>query len=68
MSSTSERCRGHQRLRVLIEFALREGWVVRRMPTGQLKLVKPGLPPIFTRSTTNDYRASQKRHQAERRQ
>lgn len=59
MSSASERCRGHQQFLVLIEFALREGWHVRRTPAGQLKLVKPGLPPIFTRSTVSDDQASQ---------
>ncbi|OPE38091.1 hypothetical protein IPC881_07120 [Pseudomonas aeruginosa] len=58
MSSISKRRRGHQRLLVLIEFALREGWDVRRTPAGQLKLVKPGLPPIFTRSTASDLRAT----------
>ncbi|UVO20021.1 MULTISPECIES: hypothetical protein [Pseudomonadaceae] len=59
MSSTFERCRGHQRFLALIEFALREGWHVRRTPAGQLKLVKPGLPPIFTRSPVSDEQASQ---------
>lgn len=59
MSSASERCRGHQRFLALIEFALREGWDVRRTPAGQLKFVKPGLPPIFTRSTASDLPASQ---------
>ncbi len=59
MSSTSEHCRGRQRLLALIEFALREDWDVRCTPAGQLKLVKPGLPPIFTRSTTSDLPASQ---------
>jgi hypothetical protein len=59
MSSTFERCRGHQRFLALIEFALREGWHVRRTPAGQLKLVKPGLPPILTRSTVSDVQVSQ---------
>lgn len=59
MSSTSERCRDHPRFLVLIEFALREGWDVRRTPAGQLKLVKPGLPPILTRSTASDLRTNQ---------
>lgn len=56
MSSTSERCRDHLRLLALIEFALCEGWHVGRTPAGQLTLVKPGLPPIFTRSTASDAR------------
>jgi hypothetical protein len=54
MSSTSERCREASRFLALIEFALREGWDVRRTAAGQLKLVKPGLPPIFTRSPVSD--------------
>ncbi|MBA1201050.1 hypothetical protein IPC1287_30745 [Pseudomonas aeruginosa] len=58
MSSTSEHCRDHPRFLALIEFALREGWRVRRTPAGQLKLVKPDLPPIFTRSLVSDDRAS----------
>ncbi|RRW33144.1 type II toxin-antitoxin system HicA family toxin [Ectopseudomonas oleovorans] len=58
MSSTPERCREDPRFLALIEFALREGWDVRRTPAGQLKLVKPGLPPIFTRSLVSDDRAS----------
>lgn len=59
MSSTSERCREDPRFLALIEFALREGWSVRWTPAGQLKLLKPGLPPIFTCSTVSDRRASQ---------
>lgn len=59
MSSTAERCRDHPRLLALIEFAQREGWHVRRTPAGQLKLVKPGLPPIFTRSTAISQRVGQ---------
>lgn len=59
MSITSERSREDLRFLALIEFALREGWDVRRTAAGQLKLVKPGLPPIFTRSTASDVRANQ---------
>ncbi|MGE6688991.1 type II toxin-antitoxin system HicA family toxin [Stutzerimonas stutzeri] len=59
MSSAYELCRGHKRLLPLIEFALGEGWEVRRTPGGHLKFVKPGLPPIFTSSTASDHRASQ---------
>lgn len=59
MSSTSERCRDHPRFLALIEFARCEGWHVRHTPAGQLKLVKPSMPPIFTRSTASDLRASQ---------
>lgn len=59
MSSTTERCTDHPRLLALIEFALREGWNVSRTPSGQLKLMKPGLPPIFTRSPASILRPSQ---------
>jgi hypothetical protein len=41
----------HHRLRLLIELALKEGWIVCSLDGGGLKLVKPGLPPIFTRAT-----------------
>lgn len=59
MSSVHELCRGHKRLLPLIEFALSEGWEVRRTQGGHLKFVKSGLPPIFTSSTASDHRASQ---------
>ncbi|MDR0576494.1 MAG: hypothetical protein LBI87_02905 [Candidatus Accumulibacter sp.] len=39
------------RLRPLIELALNEGWIVCSLNDGGLKLVKRGLPPIFTRAT-----------------
>ncbi|MDG9757881.1 type II toxin-antitoxin system HicA family toxin [Pseudomonas chengduensis] len=57
MPSAYELCRDHKRLLPLIEFALREGWEVRGTKGGQLKLVKPGLPPIFTSSTASSHRA-----------
>ncbi|UPQ81350.1 type II toxin-antitoxin system HicA family toxin [Pseudomonas knackmussii] len=60
MSSAYELCHGHKRLLLLIEFALGEGWEVHRTPGGQLKFVKPSLPPIFTGSTARDHRACQK--------
>ena len=41
----------HHRLRSLIEPALEEGWIVRSLDGGGLKLVKRGLLPIFTRAT-----------------
>lgn len=59
MSSAHELCRGHKRLLPLIEFALSEGWEVRRIQGEHLKFVKSGLPPIFTSSTASDHRASQ---------
>jgi hypothetical protein len=39
------------RLRPLLELALNEGWIVCSLNDGELKLVKPGLSPIFTRAT-----------------
>ena len=39
------------RLRPLIELALNEGWIVCSLDDGGLKLVKRGLPPIFTHVT-----------------
>lgn len=56
MSNANELARGHKRLQPLIEFALNEGWEVTRTCGGHLKFVKPGLPPIFTGSTTSDLR------------
>ncbi|MDR0441215.1 MAG: hypothetical protein LBI59_09595 [Candidatus Accumulibacter sp.] len=41
----------HRRLRRLIELALSEGWIVCSTNDGGLKLVKRGLPPIFSRAT-----------------
>ncbi|GHU39295.1 hypothetical protein AGMMS50256_39110 [Betaproteobacteria bacterium] len=43
-------CRGYQRLRPLIELALREGWNVSRTEGGYLMLIKADWPPIFTGS------------------
>jgi len=57
MSPVHKLARGHKRLRLLIEFALGEGWHVTRTPGGHLKFVKTGLPPIFTSATPSDHRA-----------
>lgn len=59
MSNAYELCRGHKRLLPLVEFALSEGWEVRRTQGGHLKFMKSGLPPIFTSSTASVHRASQ---------
>ena len=59
MSSAYDICRGHKRIRSLVEFAMREGWTVSRTAGGHLTFEKPGLPPIFTGSTASDHRASQ---------
>ncbi|WP_297185353.1 type II toxin-antitoxin system HicA family toxin [uncultured Porticoccus sp.] len=50
--------RGYKRLKPLIELAQAEGWHVERTGGGHLKLTKPGLPPIYTGSTSSDHRAT----------
>lgn len=57
MASVYELARGHKRLRALIEFALGEGWRVKRTPGGHLKFSKPGHASIYTSSTASDHRA-----------
>lgn len=57
MSRLHELTRGHHRLRQLIEFALSEGWDVRRTSGGHLKFCKPGLPHIYSSSTSSDDRS-----------
>jgi len=57
MASAHELARGHKRLRALIEFALGEGWHVKRTPGGHLKFTKAGWAAIYTSSTTSDHRA-----------
>src|SRR3989344_4564696 len=49
--------RGHKRLRALIEFAVGEGWHVKRTPGGHLKFTKAGCAAIYTSSTASDHRA-----------
>ncbi len=51
-------CRGHKRLRELVEFARREGWRVQRTPGGHLKFTKPGCAAVYASSTASDHRAS----------
>lgn len=58
MANAHELARGHKRLRALIEFALAEGWHVKRTPGGHLKFTKHGYTPIYTSSTASDHRAS----------
>ncbi|UCF24496.1 MULTISPECIES: hypothetical protein [Pseudomonadota] len=57
MASAHDLARGHKRLRALIEFALGEGWHVKRTPGGHLKFTKTGCAAIYTSSTTSDHRA-----------
>lgn len=58
MASAHELARGHKRLRVLIEFAIGEGWHVKRTPGGHLKFTKVGCAAIYTSSTASDHRAT----------
>lgn len=58
MASAHELARGHKRLRDLIEFAVGEGWRVKRTSGGHLKFTKPGHTSIYTSSTASDHRAS----------
>lgn len=57
MASAHELARGRERLRALIEFALGEGWCVRRTRGGHLKFSKAGCGSIYTSSTASDHRA-----------
>ncbi|MEF2182565.1 hypothetical protein V3414_32485, partial [Pseudomonas aeruginosa] len=57
MANAHELARGHKRLRALIEFAVGEGWHVKRTPGGHLKFTKAGGPAIYTSSTASDHRA-----------
>lgn len=58
MTNAHELARGHKRLRALIEFALGEGWRVKRTSGGHLKFTKAGYAPIYTSMTASDHRAS----------
>ncbi|MBX6020411.1 type II toxin-antitoxin system HicA family toxin [Pseudomonas aeruginosa] len=58
MANAHELARGHERLRALIEFALGEGWRVKRTRGGHLMFTKPGYSTIYTSSTASDHRAS----------
>jgi hypothetical protein len=57
MASTHELARGHQGLRTLIEFVLREGWQVTRTPSGVLELTKDGCASIYTASYADSAQA-----------
>lgn len=58
MANAHELARGHKRLHALIEFAIGEGWHVKRTPGGHLKFTKIGCASIYTSSTASDHRAS----------
>lgn len=53
MSNAHELAQGNERLRPLIEHALSQGWSISRSPNGCLTFLKPGLPAIYTRPTTD---------------
>ncbi|EIF31870.1 hypothetical protein BCh11DRAFT_07418 [Burkholderia sp. Ch1-1] len=57
MANAHELARGHKRLRALIEFAVGEGWHVKRTRGGHLKFTKAGCAAIYTSSTASDHRA-----------
>jgi chromosome partitioning related protein ParA len=58
MANAHELARGHNRLRALIEFAVGEGWHVKRTAGGHLKFTKAGCAAIYTSSTASDHRAA----------
>lgn len=58
MASAHELARGHKRLRALIEFAVGEGWHVKRSPGGHLKFTKAGCAAIYTGTTASDQRTA----------
>ncbi|WP_269495542.1 hypothetical protein [Castellaniella sp. S9] len=58
MANAHELARGHKRLRALIDFAIAEGWHVKRTSGGHLKFTKAGYAPIYTSTTASDHRAS----------
>ena len=57
MANAHELARGHKRLRALIEFAVGEGWHVKRTPGGHLFFTDAGCTEIYTSSTASDHRA-----------
>ena len=58
MANAHELARGHSRLHALIEFAVGEGWHVKRTAGGHLKFTKAGCAAIYTSSTASDHRAA----------
>ena len=53
MANAHELARGHARLRALIEFALGEGWHVKRTRGGHLMFTKPGCAASDHRASRN---------------
>ena len=58
MANAHELARGHKRLRTLIEFAVGEGWHVKRTPGGHLFFNDTATTEIYTSSTASDHRAT----------
>lgn len=50
-------CIARQSLRLLVAFAIANGWSVSRTHGGHIKFTKQGLTPIFTSSTASDHRS-----------
>ncbi|AHB57752.1 type II toxin-antitoxin system HicA family toxin [Pseudomonas aeruginosa] len=57
MANARELARGREQLRGLIEYALGEGWQVRRTTNGHLKFSKPGHTAIYTGTTASNHRS-----------
>jgi len=53
MTTAYELAHGRERLRALIEFALREGWQVRYAADGRIIFSKPGSAAFYTGAATN---------------
>jgi len=53
MTTAYELAHGRERLRNLIEFAMREGWQVRRATDGRIIFSKPGSAAFYTGTTVS---------------
>jgi len=53
MTTAYELTHGRERLRTLIEFAIREGWQVRRAADGRIIFSKSGGTTFYTGMTAN---------------
>jgi len=53
MTTAYELAHGRERLQTLIEFAIREGWQVRRTPDGRILFSKPGSAAFYTGATAS---------------
>src|SRR3546814_7820659 len=55
MANAHELARGHKRLRALIDFAIGDGWHVKRTSGGHLKFTKAGYAPIYTSTRSEEH-------------